>query len=49
MTAAQWGGSALAIRFTTVVLPEPEPPAIPMIIISFFTFLPFSFFTLLPF
>ena len=33
MTAAQCGGSTLAMRFTTVVLPEPEPPAIPMMII----------------
>jgi hypothetical protein len=32
MTAAQWGGNAFAIFFTTVVFPEPVPPAIPMIV-----------------
>jgi hypothetical protein len=35
MTAAQWGGSAFAIFLTTVVLPEPVPPAIPMMVITF--------------
>lgn len=39
MTAAQCGGSALEILLTTVVLPEPVPPAIPMMVISFFRYI----------
>jgi hypothetical protein len=38
-TATQWGGSALAILFTTVVLPEPEPPAIPIIVMILGSFI----------